>query len=268
MDEVNIARRILGWSVAVAFAAAGVRRRVLARLRAGAALPVVVHALPADELEKLLVWLKRHGVLDRLWLTFDDGWTTVKDCLPVLEKFGVKAKLFIAPGQTLRGNVWTDEARQLGIPDVEWRSWYPLDESARNRCLDEANGGKVQVVRRLLTPDEVKAISAHPLIDVENHTWSHLSATHRPLKEVIGEVARAQETISEWTGRAPEYVAWPFGRGNPELDAAAKKTGLVPVYTRQGYEIPKCRNMAIENVSFQENLGRILGAWPKVGETL
>ena len=265
---MNTARRILGWSVAVVFAATGARRRVLARLRAGAALPVVVHALPAGDLEKLLVWLKRHGVLDRLWLTFDDGWTTVRDCLPILEKFGVRAKLFIAPGQTLRGNVWTDEARQLGVPDAEWRGWYPLDETARNSRLDAASDGKAQAIRRLLAPDDVKAISAHPLIDVENHTWSHLSATHRPGEEVIAEVARAQETIIEWTGRAPEYVAWPFGRGNPELDAAVRKMGLVPVYTRQGYEIPKCRNMAIEDVSFQENLGRILGAWPKVGETL
>lgn len=48
----------------------------------------------------------------------------------------------------------------------------------------------------------------------------------------------------------------------------AKELGLTPVYTRQGYEAPCCRNMAIDGVSFQENLGRVLGAWPKVGETL
>jgi len=47
-----------------------------------------------------------------------------------------------------------------------------------------------------------------------------------------------------------------------------KDLGLTPVYTRQGYDAPCCRNMAIEGVSFQENLGRVLGAWPKVGETL
>ncbi len=79
---------------------------------------------------------------------------------------------------------------------------------------------------------------------------------------------RTQKTLEEWTGRAPEMVAWPFGRGNTELDARMKQLGLVSLYTRQGYELPFCRNMAIEGVSFQENLGRVLGAWPKVREML
>ena len=37
---------------------------ISAALRAGAALPVVVHALPAGDLEKLPAWLKRHGVAE------------------------------------------------------------------------------------------------------------------------------------------------------------------------------------------------------------
>lgn len=263
------ARRVIGWMTGVAFAAGGARRAAVRRLRAGARLPVVVHALPAPELDAILAWLRRNGVLDSLWLSFDDGWYTFRDCIPVLEKFNVRAKLFIAPGQTLRGNVWTDEARQLGVPDAESRSWYPLDESARSRRLDDAaNCGKEQVVRRLLTPDEVKAVAAHPLIDVENHTWSHLSAPHRPIDEVVSEIVRAQETLSEWAGRSPEWLAWPFGRGTPALDAHVAALGLRPVYTRKGFDIGPCRNMAIEGVSFQENLGRVLGAWPRVGETL
>ena len=94
------------------------------------------------------------------------------------------------------------------------------------------------------------------------------AAPHRSVDEVVAEVVRAQETLTEWTGRKPEWVAWPFGRGNAELDARMKELKLDTVYTRQGYEIGPCRNMAIEGVSFQENLGRVLGAWPKVGETV
>ena len=261
-------RKVIGWLVAVAYAMIGSRRRVVRRLRSGEVLPVVVHAIPAWQLEKILSWLRAHGVLDRLWLTFDDGWTVVKDYVPVLEKYGVKAKLFIAPGQTLRGNVWTDEATQLGIPAIEWRSWYPLEEAERNRRLDAGSNCRMQVVRHLMTQEEVKVVSAHPLIEIGNHTRSHLSATHRPVSEVVDEVRSTQKTLTEWTGRAPEWLAWPFGRGTMELDCKMKELGLKTVYTRQGYEIPYCRNMALESMSFQENLGRVLGAWPKVGETL
>ena len=89
-----------------------------------------------------------------------------------------------------------------------------------------------------------------------------------PMDEVVAEVVKTQETLAEWTGRKPEWLAWPFGRGTPELDAKMAELGLKTVYTRQGYDIGHCRNMALDGMTFQENLGRILGAWPKVGETL
>ena len=261
-------RRATGWLVAVAYAIAGARRRVVRRLKAGGKLPVVVHALSADQLDRILAWLKRHGVLDSLWLTFDDGWTTLKDSLPVLEKYNVPAKVFVAPGQTLRGNVWTEEADNLGIPAKVWRGWYSLSASDRNKRLSQSHVPSSPLPATLLSKDEVIELSRHPLVSIENHTYSHLSATHRPVEEVLAEVALAQSTLTDWTGRKPEWLAWPFGRGSEELDDGAAAFGLKTVYTRQGYDIGPCRNMALEDVSFQENLGRVLGAWPKVGETL
>lgn len=260
-------RRAIGWLVAVAYALTGARCRVVRRLKAGAKLPVVIHALSAWQLDRMFVWLKRHGVLDSIWLTFDDGWATLKESLPILEKHNVHAKVFIAPSQTLRGNVWTEEANQLGVPAATWRSWYTLSESERNLKLSTCSTCSTRL-KTLLSKDEVIELSKHPLISIENHTYSHLSAPHRPVEEVLAEVALAQTTLTEWTGREPQWLAWPFGRGSEELDDGVVALGLKTVYTRQGYEIGFCRNMALEDVSFQENLGRILGAWPNVGETL
>ena len=261
-------RRATGWLVAVAYAIAGARRRVVRRLKAGGKLPVVVHALSADQLDRILAWLKRHGVLDSLWLTFDDGWTTLKDSLPVLEKYNVPAKVFVAPGQTLRGNVWTEEANNLGIPAKVWRGWYSLSASDRNKRLSQSHVPSSPLPATLLSKDEVIELSRHPSVSIENHTWSHVSAPHRPVDEVVEEVKRAQAMLTEWTGRAPEWLAWPFGRGTAELDAKMSELGLKTVYTRQGYDIGYCRNMVLDGMTFQENLGRVLGAWPQVGETL
>ena len=264
---MNAARKFAGYCTALAYGAV-MRRGILKHLRSGMALPVVVHALSAEELARLFEYLAKNGVINRLELSFDDGWKSVKSCVKVLETYGVKAKVFIAPGETMRGNVWTDEAAQLGIEGDVWRRWYALDETCRRERLDKAREPGRKVVRNLLDEDEVKELSKHPLITIENHTWSHLSAPHRPVCEVLDEVRRAQETLTRWTGRSPQFLAWPFGRGTDELDRAVRDMGLIGVYTRQGYEMPYCRNMAIEGVTHNENVGRILGAWPRVGCTL
>lgn len=263
-----IARVALGWCVGVSYSVTGARERVLRKLRSGVDLPVVIHALTAGELDRILDWLRSHDVLDRLWLSFDDGWLTVKECVPVLEKYRVKAKVFIAPGETVRGSIWTSTAYRAGVSVRIWNEWYSLPESERYERLAMAGGASSNGVRELLTKDDVVALSRNPLIEIENHTWSHLSAVHRPITEVLDEIERAQKTLTEWTGRAPTHLAWPFGRGNAELDSAVVDMGLVPVYTRPGYEVPRCRNMAREGMSFQENLGRLLGAWPRIGATL
>ena len=125
--------------------------------------------------------------------------------------------------------------------------------------------------RRLLTAEAVRAIARHPLVRIGNHTWSHLSCTHRPVDEVLDEVDRAQKTLAEWCGYAPTDFAYPFGRGTPELDAEIRRRGMTPHYTRQGLvteaTIGAARNMVYPGMTLAENLGRVLQAWPKVGET-
>lgn len=251
-------RREIGWCVAWAYA--WKRHGVIRKMRKGWVLPVVFHALPADAFGRILDWFAARGVVKQLWITMDDGWMCVKDYMPHLQKHGLRAKLFIAPGETARGNVWTDVAARKGVPAAVWRSWYLLSEADRFARL-----GDERVERRLMTRKEVVEVARSGLVDIENHTWSHLSATSRPVDEVMDEVRRAQAELTAWTGRAPEYLAWPFGRGNAKLDERARQMGLKTVYTKN---LPEGRSMALENVTVQENLGRILGAWPKVGETL
>jgi len=251
-------RSVIGYCVAAAFA--WKRPFLLRRMRAGWRLPVVFHALPAEEFGRVLDWFAARGVVRQLDISMDDGWLCVKDYLPHLKRYGVRAKLYIAPGETMRGNVWTDVAVRTGVPGEEWRSWYRLNEQDRYAKLKDK-----KLPRHLITKEEVVEIAKSGLVDIENHTWSHLSATSRPIDEVMDEIRRAQSELTLWTGRAPQYLAWPFGRGNADLDAQAMQMGLRTVYTKN---LPEGRSMAIENVTFQENIGRLLGAWPRVGETL
>ncbi len=278
-------RRQVGWCVAQAYALAGARRRAIARCRsAGKILPVVFHDSTAEEIEGVLAALNGWGFRfvsseDALagraadgmcaWLSFDDGWRETADALGVLERFNAPASVFIAPGESERGWVWTDRIWDL-VPAPSWQKLYELPARERYAKVDEAWKGRTRP-RRLLDESGVCKLSKHPLVTVENHFWTHPSAPNRPEAEVLDELDRAQRTLTEWTGRAPRLAAYPFGRGTPLLDAALRARGLVPVYTRQGLvessTFGASRNMAIAGATLAENVGRILQAWPKVGVT-
>ena len=254
MVEMNKIRKMAGWMVAIGY-----------RLLKPRSFNewVVFHHLEPRQFEKLIVWYHARGLDRKLTITFDDGWKEVAEYAKTLERYGLKAKLFIAPRETLRGHVWTEEAARKGIAD--WRRLYRVGVGERERVLGFSSSVSASVGdgRSLLTKDEILALPK--CIEIENHTMSHLSATDRPVEEVIDEVREAQRTLAEWTGRSPRFIAWPFGRGDDELDRRVRALGLEPVYTNPGR--PHGRTMAIEGASFLENLGRLLGAWPKVGVT-
>jgi peptidoglycan/xylan/chitin deacetylase (PgdA/CDA1 family) len=267
-SAMSFFRRLLGWGVGVFYALLGARRRALSEIKKeGNILPIVVHALKAQELEKIFSWLDRHGILEKVFFTIDDGWMEVKKYVSILEKYNVKAILFIAPGETLRGDVWTHTASDAGVGTNEWRAWYGLGAEERYAKIDAVKNNLPNIKRYLLEKEDIIELSKHPLIEIGNHTWSHLSCTHVDVEDVVDEVLKAGETLERWTGKRQRWLAWPFGRGNNSLDEKMLSLGLKTLYTRQGYKLPYCRNMAIEDASFQENLGRILGAWPQVGET-
>ena len=264
-------RKLIGWGVAQGYRLVGARRRAIARAKAaGAVLPIVFHAAKAEEVRAILAWLKREGVLDHVALSFDDGWREFGETVAVLEEFEKPATLFIAPGETRRGDIWTN-----GLTVPERQRLYGVCERERDVFLTQRHrdteGLGAAADRKLLTEEDVREVAKHPLVKIGNHTWSHMSCPHRPMEEVLDEVDRAQATLTERAGAAPTDFAYPFGRGTPELDAEIRKRGLTPHYTRQGLVTAKtlgeARNMVYEGMSLAENLGRILMAWPKVGTT-
>ena len=260
-------RKLIGWGVAQAYRFA--RRRAVARVRQpGVILPIVFHAAKSEEVRKILGWLKAKECLNQCWLSFDDGWREFGETVKVLEEFQKPATLFIAPGEILRGDIWTH-----GLSVKERKRLYGVDEKSRYNeiALLKDCGPLGQRTLPLLSMEEIKEIARHPLVRIGNHTWSHLSCTHRPVAEVLDEIDRAQATLTEWCGYTPTEFAYPFGRGSEKLDEEIKKRGLRPHYTRQGLvtesTLGTSRNMVYEGMSLAENLGRILMAWPKVGVT-
>ena len=274
-----VARRQVGWAVGAAYALAGARRRALGRYdRPGCVLGVFGHDMAPDVLDGSLGWLRRHGfsfvgtddLLDgRLpsgrvaWLSFDDGWAGFEArLLPVLERHAAPATVFVAPNETRRGHIWTNALMERG---ADYVPAYALTAEERYRLVGD-------VPRRLADEDELKRLARHPLVTLENHTWTHLSCRDRPCAEVMDEVRRTQAELAAWTGRVPRLVCYPFGKHTDETDRAILAEGLLPVHSVPGdiesVDVPLKRNMMVERATTSENVGRLLRTWPPIGETV
>lgn len=282
-----IRRRQVGWCVAWAYALVGARRRALRRCATpGCVLPIAAHGPRPDEFRHFLAALRDFGfrfvstedvrsgrATDGrcAWISFDDGFAALKGLLPVLEEFEAPATVFVAPGESQRGYVWTDGFWN-GLLDEDFRAWYGLSADERYARVDAAwRRADRSRFLPLLRPEDIAALSRHPLVTIGNHTWSHMSATHRPAAETLSEIDRAQKTLADWTGCEPTAFAYPFGRGTAELDAEIRNRGLLPFRLRPGLATAEtfgsARNLFLEGMTLAENLGRVLQAWPKVGET-
>lgn len=259
-----IFRRELGWLVAQAYVVSGRRAAVCRRCRRERlVVPVLFHGPSPRELDAILAELDGLVGAESVELTFDDGRRVLRDCVPVLEKYGMPAVFFISPGEILHGRNWAESpaARRCGVPAL-----CRLSAQERDAALDAA--GEARHGGELLSVDDVRELARHPLVEFGNHTWSHMSCASRPIEEALDEIDRAQSQIEEWTGRRPTKFSYPFGHDGDELDEAIRSRGLVPYRLRPGLASSRCdgrfRNMVYEGMTLAENVGRLLTAWPRV----
>lgn len=280
-------RSLLGWGIAMSFVLIGARRRaVRAYDRAGRVLALYGHDPRPWVLEGVLGWLKRAGFsfvsTDELlamqagkipwrprtaWLTFDDGWAGFEaDLLPILEKYQAAATIFVAPGETARGQVWTNSILPA-VGEAEVERLYGLAVEARYAAVD-AVLARIGNPRHLAPEAELRRLAEHSLVTLENHTYSHLSCSHRPVAEVIAEVQHTQQILTDWTGRVPRLCCYPFGHFTEETDGALRAAGLIPVHSVPGQmdleTMGNCRNLVRDHFGVLENIGRALGAWVPV----
>ena len=284
MNVKQVLREIVGWTIGMFFVATGCLARQLRRYdKPGTFLAIVCH----DPCERVFVgiveWLIKHGFSfvtpDELfaiqdgrkqwrprmvWLSFDDGWLRFKSrIIPIIERYSVKATLFIAPHETERGQVWTNSIMPF-VPYEKIREMYACASGDRYAVVDAILAEKT-IPRQLMDAQTIRELAHHPLITIENHTFTHLSCSHRPISEVVAEIKEAQGVLSDWTGRTPRMVCYPFGHCSDETDNAVKQLGMIPVRLDPGVSditrIGAYRNLVCDRHSITENVCRALNAW-------
>lgn len=128
-------------------------------------------------------------------ITFDDGFTSVSDvALPILNRFGFKATVFVA----------TDY--------IEKKSTYA--RSGQDKLLD------------LMSEDEIQALAESGWC-IANHFASHRNLTELPANEVQDEYNRSCEVLERMgLGRHKNIVSYPFNRYSKEVIRVLQQAGV------------------------------------------
>jgi peptidoglycan/xylan/chitin deacetylase (PgdA/CDA1 family) len=175
----------------------------------------------------------------RVMLTFDDGYANNLRALPILREFGVPAAFFIAAGNVASGEAfWWDalhrELARRGIGRAaavaERQRLKAMPTYAIRNTLGSMFGpGVLQPsgeTDRPMTPAEVRALAADPLAAIGNHSLDHDLLTRIPPERARDQLTVCQRLLAEWTGSAPQIVAYPNGNCDDRIVAMAEGLGL------------------------------------------
>jgi peptidoglycan/xylan/chitin deacetylase (PgdA/CDA1 family) len=213
--------------------------------------------------------------------------------LPVMRRHGVPATVFLTAGLVGTQRVFWQErlrASALRVADA-WRAGVlaesvPLPPAARSAvsaraaldaidaliekakrmaevertalldAVEAAAGGgtgDLYAANRLLTWDEVRAMSAHG-VEFGSHGESHAILTRIGAEQLDRELRASRERIERETGRPCTAIAYPNGDYNAAVTAAARKAGYtVGLTVRPGLNMPRTPPFELRRISVADN---------------
>jgi peptidoglycan/xylan/chitin deacetylase (PgdA/CDA1 family) len=203
-----------------------------------------------------------------IWITFDDGWKNFIDLLPVIEKFHVPVTLFLTTSAISEAGIFWSSAYPMLYHKQVGLEFHQLDYREKinliNR-IEQEYGNKMD--RQALSPEEIKRLSHHPLIDFGCHTHHHVSTIHCEDEDLRTEILQNKENINQLTGRMITCFAYPYGEFSGKEDAVLEESGIRIAVTgltgkikadSNPYYLPR---IGFSDGSFLENYCKIVGCW-------
>lgn len=171
-------------------------------------------------------------------VTFDDGYRSVAEfALPVLERYGVPAALFLCTGPIATGErFWFDavavaqgEEAAMRLKQAPYEQWRDITAGLRQRASLHDPHAPLDAAR-------VRQLAAHPLLEFGTHTVTHPILARAPRAVQRAEIRESIDAITRWTGRDVLAFAYPNGGTgdfNDETLAELAEAGIRDAFTTQ-----------------------------------
>lgn len=205
-------------------------------------------------------------------ITFDDGYLdNLTTALPILEKHGVKAEIFITTGFVARTHVPMERVAALVANKIGYKSESiinllnllglnlkryaepepepePLYRALRgvlkqvsvakriqyqNELIESCGKDWNALLSDMLTPEQVAELDNHPLITIGVHTVSHPNLRQAENEELKAELTQSKKTLEEWIGRQVTEMAYPYGANDKRVRRAVAEAGYQRAYTTE-----------------------------------
>lgn len=154
-------------------------------------------------LRQVLDRLDRRGRLPgrRVALTFDDGFESVQEhALPVLRRLGLPATVFLV-AKTLDGS-------GAAVDWVDHPPAYPLSTLTREQVREMQRAG----------------------VEFESHSYAHADLTGLGHEASVRDLRDSRELLGDLLGRRVTLLAYPRGRHDDQVRAAARKAGYTHAF--------------------------------------
>jgi peptidoglycan/xylan/chitin deacetylase (PgdA/CDA1 family) len=140
------------------------------------------------------------GVRGRLLhVTFDDAYRSVAKAIPILERHGVPATIFVCTDYARNG-------RPLAVPELAARA------EAFPRELET------------MTWDDVRAVAERG-IEIGSHTITHPHLPDLADAELVRELRDSRVELEDELGRPCPHLAYPYGETDERVGEAARQAG-------------------------------------------
>jgi peptidoglycan/xylan/chitin deacetylase (PgdA/CDA1 family) len=152
------------------------------------------------------------GVGRLLHVTFDDAYRSVAKAVPILERLGVHATVFVC-------TAYADTGRPLDVPEIAGDLDGYADELAT------------------MDWDMLRAVADHG-VEIGSHTVSHPHLTRLSDAELVHELRDSRERIEAELPGACRFLAYPYGEEDGRVRAAAQTAGYDAAFSLVSRERP------------------------------
>ncbi|OOE39313.1 hypothetical protein BZG00_10510 [Salinivibrio kushneri] len=207
----------------------------------------------ANDVEKYLC--ENNNVL----LSADDGYKSIKNLLPLVEKYRVELLLFITTGFTDRSVYPYEVELSNFLEEYDCFSYEGADLSLKSSSEKESFFEVLHRRLKLLSLDErdnfvehffeenkvnreefqknvfldwqeLKEIAQHPLVEIGSHCVSHIFLPNKSSWVVYNELRVSKIILEKKLGCSIEKLSYPYGGNNLKTRILAKLAGYKEAY--------------------------------------